>query len=494
MHEINMRRRSHEMYVDESARFVAMLLLLALLFAAPSPAKSDLSTGLVAVLEFRNKLKGDEQKNVDAGFLADEVRELMLKAMPGLHVMTRENMLVLLQASGKKLEECEGECEVDTGRRIGADLVVSGELLRFGSAYKLDLKLHETREGRLIAGAIASGKTVDELDAGTGAAVAQLIGPLKASVQNPQVTNVPARTPQGPVQNPPPGNATNPPVNNAQNGVAANPPSSGKPAPSKAQTPPPAKQNAPHDHPIMRLEGKSGLNFVKVFDGSGHLGCASADSACVANEKPARELGIGGFWIGQTEVTVAAYAACAKARVCAKQPEKRDVKETYTCNWHNRRHKHPMNCIKWDEAAQFCSWIGGRLPTAMEWEYAARSGEDVIYPWGNDPVTGTRANLCDKNCQRALVSKSRIKPDLSLDDGWAGTSPVGSYKDGASRWGLQDMAGNVAEWTASTLEGTNEKEIRGGSWASPARDLRSSRRSSAAPQKVEASLGFRCAL
>ncbi len=448
-----------------------MLLLLSLLIAAPAPAKADLSSGLVAVLEFRNKLKGDAQTNVDAGFLADEVRELMLKAMPGLHVMTRENMLVLLQASGKKLEDCEGECEVETGRRIGADLVVSGELLRFGSSFKLDLKLHETREGRLIAGGIASGKTIDELDAGTGAAVAQLIGPLKANVQN----------------------AANPPSGSAQNPAAGNPQTSTKPAPSKA-SPPPAKANATHDHPIMRIEEKSGLSFVRVFDGSGHVGCASGDSACTANEKPERELGIGGFWIGQTEVTVAAYAACAKARACGKQAQKRDVKETFVCNWHNHRHKHPMNCIKWDEAAQFCSWIGGRLPTAMEWEYAARSGEDVIFPWGNDPVTGTRANLCDKNCQRALIRAARIKPELSVDDGWAGTAPVGSYKEGASRWGLLDMAGNVAEWTASTLEGTNEKEIRGGSWASPARDLRSSRRSSAPAQRTEASLGFRCAL
>ncbi len=62
-----------------------MSLQLALLFAVPAqPAqpKTDLSTGLVAVLEFRNKLKGDEGRDVDTGFLADEVRELLLKACP----------------------------------------------------------------------------------------------------------------------------------------------------------------------------------------------------------------------------------------------------------------------------------------------------------------------------------------------------------------------------------------------------------------------------
>src|SRR5260370_31785303 len=110
--------------------------------------------------------------------------------MPAAKVITRENMLVLLQASGKTLEECEGECEVDTGRRIGADLVVSGELLKFGTNYKLDLKLHETADGRLLAGAIASGKTIDELDAGVGPAVKELL-----SVPAPPPAPAPAPSP-----------------------------------------------------------------------------------------------------------------------------------------------------------------------------------------------------------------------------------------------------------------------------------------------------------
>jgi len=426
-----------------------MSCLLALLLAAPavapSPARVSPSAGsLIAVLEFRNKLAGEERKGVDAGYLADEVRDLLLKALPGARVITRENMLVLLQASGKKLEECEGECEVDTGRRIGADLVVSGEVLRFGESYKLDLKLHQTRDGRLLAGAIASGKSIDELDAGTASAVAQLTAPLKAA----------------------------------------------PPAAVKSESAP----KGPRDHPIMRREEKSGLEFVRVFDGSGHLGCATGDAACQANEKPGRELGIGGFWIGRTEVTAGAYGACAKARACSKKPKGRDSKQTFTCNWHNGRHTHPMNCVTWDEAAQFCKWVGGRLPTAMEWEYAARAGRDVIYPWGNEPPTGARANLCDKNCARALAKGIRTKPALELDDGWPATAPVGSFKSGNNAWGLEDMAGNVAEWTASTLEGTSEKEVRGGAWNRSARDLRASHRASAPAGKNEPGLGFRCAL
>jgi hypothetical protein len=91
--------------------------------------------------------------------------------------MTRENLLVLLEASGKSLENCEGECEVDTGRRIGADAIVSGEIQKLGSLFKLTLRLHDTREGRLLASTQASGKTIEELDTAAQRAAAELFGP-----------------------------------------------------------------------------------------------------------------------------------------------------------------------------------------------------------------------------------------------------------------------------------------------------------------------------
>jgi hypothetical protein len=100
----------------------------------------------------------------------------VLKAAPRLSVMTRENLLVLLQASGKDLADCEGECEVDTGRRIGADAVVSGDVLKFGARYKLSLRLHETKGGRLLATSIASGSTLEELDAEVQTRAAELLG------------------------------------------------------------------------------------------------------------------------------------------------------------------------------------------------------------------------------------------------------------------------------------------------------------------------------
>jgi len=79
--------------------------------------------------------------------------------------MTRENLGVPLQASGKDLNDCEGECEVDTGRRIGADAVISGEVLKYSAHCKLSLRLHETKSGRSVAATVASGATLEALDA-----------------------------------------------------------------------------------------------------------------------------------------------------------------------------------------------------------------------------------------------------------------------------------------------------------------------------------------
>ena len=129
--------------------------------------------GKLAVLELRNFTKDLTHEN--AQYFTDVVRGAALRAQPQLEVITRENLLVLLQATGKKYEECEGECEVDTGRRIGADEIVSGEIQKLGKLYKLSLRLHDTREGRLLASTQASGKSVEELDAATQKAAEDLV-------------------------------------------------------------------------------------------------------------------------------------------------------------------------------------------------------------------------------------------------------------------------------------------------------------------------------
>jgi len=138
------------------------------------PPGAKITSGKVAVLDLKCSTK--EISDDDVRYFGDLVRGATLKAAPQLEVMTRENLLVLLQASGKDLANCEGECEVDTGRRIGADAIVSGEVLKVGSRYKLSLRLHETHDGKLLGAAVASGKNLDELDDSVGKAAADLFG------------------------------------------------------------------------------------------------------------------------------------------------------------------------------------------------------------------------------------------------------------------------------------------------------------------------------
>jgi hypothetical protein len=142
----------------------------------PPPArKVVISSGKLAVLDFKNSAR--DLKTEDVRYFTDVVRGTSLKVAPGLQVMTRENLIMLLQATGKDPGQCEGECEVDTGRRIGADANISGDVLKVGSKYHISLRLHETHDGRLLSSSIASGKTIDELDEGLQAAATSLLAP-----------------------------------------------------------------------------------------------------------------------------------------------------------------------------------------------------------------------------------------------------------------------------------------------------------------------------
>src|ERR1700694_4580965 len=159
-------------------------LVTLLLAAGPALAEGK----LLSVLELHNKLDAADRKAVDASYISDRIRAEVLDAKLGVQVMTRENMLVLLQAQGKSLENCEGECEVDTGRRLGADYVVSGEVLRVGASLKATLKLHDTHSGTLLGAVSASGVDVEALDGNLPAAVKRLTEPLQPA---PRISNAP---------------------------------------------------------------------------------------------------------------------------------------------------------------------------------------------------------------------------------------------------------------------------------------------------------------
>jgi hypothetical protein len=134
------------------------------------PSSSVLQGRSIAVLEFKNHVSGYGQS---ASYFTDRVRGILVDVAPAAKVFTRENILVLL--SGRNLADCEGECEVETARRIGADLVVSGDLRRVGATLVLSMRLHEAASARLISAASASGAKPEEIDASLDLAIQRLV-------------------------------------------------------------------------------------------------------------------------------------------------------------------------------------------------------------------------------------------------------------------------------------------------------------------------------
>jgi len=137
----------------------------------------------------------------------------------------------------------------------------------------------------------------------------------------------------------------------------------------------------------------------------------------------------------------------------------------------------PVAKVSWQRAVEYCGWLSKAtglevdLPTEEEWEWACRAGsEDPFWYGGWDCEFAPYANLADLQFNSASHSKTfQWRPAvLDQDDGYRVSAPVGSYRP--NPWGLCDMHGNVAEWTASVYrDGPNsaatKRVVRGGSWS-----------------------------
>jgi formylglycine-generating enzyme required for sulfatase activity len=216
-------------------------------------------------------------------------------------------------------------------------------------------------------------------------------------------------------------------------------------------------------------------------------------------EIPQHTVYLHAYWIDKYEVTNAQYALCEEAGVC--EPPWSPGNYTYPKYYGQPEFSnYPIVWVSWFQARQYCEWAGRRLPTEAEWEKAARGTDGQKYPWGDEPVTGERANFCDINCTRTIAN-------AKFDDGYPDTAPVGSYPAGSSPYGAMDMSGNVWEWVSTLiqpypydpndgredLDATGERAWRGGPWSNGIWWMRSSVRYRSVDFYKWYVLGIRCA-
>ena len=190
--------------------------------------------------------------------------------------------------------------------------------------------------------------------------------------------------------------------------------------------------------------------------------------------------------VQRTEVTARSYRRCVEAGVCNED----SLSGLSTCTYGRpRRADHPLNCVSWRQADQYCRWTGGRLPTEAEWVRATYRGR-AKFPWGSKGFrSGKPANVADTTARRRYHLGDA---DTTYDDGHSDTAQVGSFPDGRTRPGVYDLVGNVAEWTTTWNVEGRTRVIRGGSWRTPVTEASSRTRGSLDTTSREDDVGFRC--
>jgi len=207
--------------------------------------------------------------------------------------------------------------------------------------------------------------------------------------------------------------------------------------------------------PHTRTNHKDGLIYVWIPPGTYWTGCLPGDAQCIGWERKRAEVRIdAGFWIGQTEVTQAAYKKVMNA----------DPSFYHGANL-------PVDRVGWSDAIAYCSRLGMRLPTESEWEYAAYGGTIELPKESLNSIAWYDANSNDT------------------------THPVGGKQP--NEFGLFDMLGNVWEWVSDVGAvdlgaSPNARVLKGGSFYNAARDIRVADRLGAPIDLRHRDVGFRC--
>jgi len=168
-----------------------------------------------------------------------------------------------------------------------------------------------------------------------------------------------------------------------------------------------------------------------------------------------------------TEVTVLQFEKCIEVGKCSKKNYKANNFNS-KCNLETNNKKHPMNCVNFYAAEEFCKWAGKRLPSKDEWEYIAKAGKNYKYS-GSDNVD----------------SVAWYKDEKTYETG----------KKKSNDYKVFDMSGNVWEWTNSFVESNSMKYyiLRGGSFInSDEKKLQITSEMNTLPENFSSDFGFRC--
>lgn len=297
--------------------------------------------------------------------------------------------------------------------------------------------------------------------------------------------------------------------------------------PATAPAAAPAAVNAPAPKDIaLDLGNGIGMRVVFIPSGAFSMGSPNRELVRDSDETPHEVTLSKSYYIGAYPVTKAQFAQFVKESGYKTTAEKDGFGTTWNgvmwektsgATWKNpgfeQTDDHPVVCVSWDDAYEFCKWLGRKsdksvsLPTEAQWEYACRAGTKTAYSFGDEPEEGKGyMNGLDLACKQ----KFQVWTTFPWEDGFLYTSPVGKFKPNA--WGLFDMHGNVWEWCAdwdgdypaetesgqraSVKDPTGPtsgelKVFRGGSWISDPRDCRSAKRGRNLPNAKGGCIGFR---
>jgi len=265
-------------------------------------------------------------------------------------------------------------------------------------------------------------------------------------------------------------------------------------------------------------DGSEGPALVVIGAGEFWMGSPEGEEGRDGDERRHRVEIRRAFALGQTEVTVREFRRFVDASGYQTDAEKegkgcyvwKDSKWQLAAglNWRNPGFKqgddHPVVCVSGNDALAYVKWLSQqtgqnyRLPSEAEWEYAARAGTTGARYWGEDPNRACGyANVADQTLGWTLMHECR--------DGYSHTAPVGTFQ--ANAWKLNDMLGNVWEWTCSAYaeeydgsesrcadqETTGPLAVRGGAWNNSPAWVRSASRNRSTPALRSNARGFRLA-